>query len=123
MLLTLKMLAAGPGFPVSTNSNYIAWNPFKYYISRDGFFISRDIDVLKAKLAHWDYWFQPHPFKNRFQDDFLAYESKLVDLHVDYELKVQDLETKLKKRRKIQVIIVPTLCVFSFVFGIIVAKR
>jgi hypothetical protein len=46
-----------------------------------------------ARLEIFNYWFMPHPFSNRFQDELLA-----------VEVKTYELEAKLlavKKRNKV----------------------
>ena len=54
---------------VTTNRDFIAWDSYTYLI-KNGVFYSKDVKVMKAKLAHWDSWFSPHPFKNRFDRDW-----------------------------------------------------
>ena len=66
----------------------LAWNNYKYLI-KDGVFMTKDILVLKAKLAMFDYYFMPHPYKNRYHDELIFLESELesakVDLHTEIE--------------------------------------
>jgi hypothetical protein len=92
----------------TTSTNYKAWEKITFYVSPDGLFISKDVDVLKARLAHWDYWFSPNPYNNLFQREFQSLSEDLDALKVD--MHVLEYEEKRRKRKSI----VSTITAVSF---------
>jgi hypothetical protein len=80
-------------------NDYIAWQKIRFYVSPKGYFISKDVDILKARLAHWDYWFMPNPYNNLFQREMQSLEEDFNALKVD--LHVLQYEEKRRKRKSI----------------------
>jgi len=102
---------------VTTNQDYRAWNSFKYLI-KDGMFYTKDIKTLKAKLAHWNYWFYPHPFKNRFEDIMLEEFQKQQNLIYELEF-IEKRHNKYKKRMRILVAVSATT---AFTLGLFFSR-
>jgi hypothetical protein len=81
-------------------------------------FYTKDIKVLKAKLAHWNFWFSPHPFKNRFEDTMLEEFQKQQELIYQLDL-IEQKHTKYKKRTRLLIALASTT---AFTLGLFIAK-
>jgi len=118
----MVLCQAEPPSRVSTNSklwddqtNFTAWEPFKFLI-KDGVFYSKDISILKAKLSHWDYWFSPHPFKNRFEGVLLDEFQKRQDLVFELDA-LEKKHLKYKKRTRLLIALSGTA---AFTLGLLI---
>lgn len=87
MLLTIPLTAESNSEPTFKG----AWGDLgKTYINSRGHLCIPNELVGSTRLLMWNYYFYPHPFDNRYNDDMLTLESKIEYFK---------FEVKLVKRR------------------------
>jgi len=77
-----------------TNTWRSAWQStgVPYYGSKNNICFPND-DVILARMEIFNYWFNPHPFNNKFHDVMLEKENKIIDL----QFQIKDTKKKNKK--------------------------
>jgi hypothetical protein len=77
--------------------------------------MTKDVDVLQAKLRAFDYYFMPHPYNNHYNDELLTLESKIESLNVDLHVAVE----RNKKARRILAFAGPGSIILFTVVGFV----
>jgi hypothetical protein len=62
--------------------------------------------IILARLEVFNYWFQPHPFNNRFHDEMMDLEMMVEELNV--KLHIAKIELKDTRKKKVIIAIVST---------------
>ena len=101
----------------STISN-LAWEPYKFLI-KDGIFMTKDIEIIKAKLFVFDYYFLPDIYCNRYVDELMSME---LDMH-DLKAQISDTEISYKKFKRRMRVIVPITFSVALLTGFILGSK
>ena len=108
-----------PVEPLSNQSTTfdLAWEPYKFII-KDGYFITKDVLVLKAKLQVFDHYFMPHPYSNLYNEEMLQLEAEIHDLTAQ----ISHIEARRRKQSTILVCSIPIALLSAYMLGYIKGK-
>jgi len=95
-----------------------AWKEYKYLI-KDGVFMTKDIDILQARLAVFDLYFMPNQHDNLFNNFLEGLEVYNHKLQID----LWNIKERINRRKKVRAIIIPSVVVVSFISGLIVNEK
>ena len=118
LLMVTSLCLRGQSASNPLTISNIAWKEYKYLI-KDGVFMTKDIDVLQARLAVFDAYFMPDMHNNLFNEFLEGLEQYNHSIQID----LWGIKEQVRRRKKARAIIIPSVVLISFISGVVINEK